>query len=234
MKLALGLGINARAENLEGMGGFAITDVDGLELWLKFDEGQGAITDGIQWNDSSGNERHASQTADAQEGSGFSGGAFVTDAGSQDNLDFASTFSDAGDYHVFMVLDLSEESNETFLSSVDNSSFMRFAQGGTAEDFRMKNGGTTLNMTLSSGFGLTKAIAEVSRDGSNLVRVGKNGTGLSSGTGAGTFSFEQIGSSSNGLTSASIFEVVIFNKILSGTTLSNVRNDIADRNGITI
>ena len=107
MKLALGLGINARAENLEGMGGFAITDVDGLELWLKFDEGQGAITDGIQWNDSSGNERHASQTAEAQEGSGFSGGAFVTDAGSQDNLDFASTFSDAGDYHVFMVYDLS-------------------------------------------------------------------------------------------------------------------------------
>ena len=54
-----------------------------------------------------------------------------------------------------MVLDLSQESNETFLSSVDNSSFMRFGQGGTSEDFRMKNGGTTLNITLSSGFGTT-------------------------------------------------------------------------------
>ena len=234
MKLGLGLGINARAENLEGMGGFAITDVDGLELWLKFDEGQGAITDGIQWNDSSGNERHASQTADAQEGSGFRGGAFVTDAGSQDNLDFASTFSDAGDYHVFMVLDLSEESNETFLSSVDNSSFMRFAQGGTAEDFRMKNGGTTLNMTLSSGFGLTKAIAEVTRQSNNAIRILKNGVSLGTGTGAGTFDYEQIGSSSNGMTSAGIHEVVIFNEILSSANATLVRNDIANRTSISI
>jgi hypothetical protein len=234
MKFALGLGINQRAENLEGMNAFAITDVDGLELWLKFNEGQSTITDGIQWNDSSGNERHASQTTDAQEGSGFDSGAFVTDAGSQDNLDFASTFSDAGDYHVFMVLDLSEESNETFLSSVDNTSFMRFAQGGTAENFRIKNGGTTANITLSSGFGLSKAIAEVSRDGSNLIRVAKNGSSLGSVTGTGTFAFEQLGTSSNGLTSAKVFEVVIFSKLLTGTDLTNVRNDIADRNSITI
>tara|TARA_S200002703_G_scaffold41902_1_gene36324 strand:+ start:2024 stop:2713 length:690 start_codon:yes stop_codon:yes gene_type:complete len=215
-------------------GGFAITDVSGLQLWLQYNTGQGAITDGIQWNDQSGNNRHASQTIDAQEGSGFSGGAFVTDAGSQDNLDFASTFSDAGDYHVFMVLDLSEESNETFITSVDNASFMRFGQGGVAADFRMKNGGTTLNITLSSGFGTDKAIAEVSRNGSNLVNVLKNATSLGTGTGAGTFSFEQIGSSSNSLTSASIFEVVVFNKLLTGSDLTNVRNDIADRNGITI
>ena len=234
MKFALGLGINARSENLEGMGAFALTDISDLELWLKYNEGQGTITDGIQWNDQSGQSRHASQTADAQEGSGFSGGAFVTDAGSQDNLDFASTFSDAGDYHVFMVLDLSEESNETFISSVDNTSFMRFAQGGTETSFRMKHGGTLLDITLSSGFGTDKAIAEVSRDGSNNVRVAKNGTTLGTGTGTGTFSFEQVGTSSNSLTSASIFEVVIYSKALSGTELTNARNDIADRNSITL
>jgi hypothetical protein len=133
-----------------------------------------------------------------------------------------------------MVLDLSEESNETFLSSVDNTSFMRFAQGGTAENFRIKNGGTTANITLSSGFGLSKAIAEVSRDGSNLIRVAKNGSSLGSVTGTGTFAFEQLGTSSNGLTSAKVFEVVIFSKLLTGTDLTNVRNDIADRNSITI
>ena len=214
---------------------FAITDVSNLELWLKFNTGQGTITDGIQWNDSSGNNRHASQTIDNQEGSGFSGGAFVTDAGSQDNLDFASTYNLAGEYHVFMVLDLSEESNETFLSSVDNASFMRFAQGGTVESFRMKNGGTTLNMTLSSGFGLTKAIAEVVRNSSNAIKVAKNGVTLeTASSGSGTFAFEQIGSSSNSLSSASIFEVVIFSKALTFTEVTNVRNDIADRNGITI
>ena len=213
---------------------FAITDIETLKVWFKFNTGQGAIADGIQWNDSSGNNNHASQTADAQEGSGFSGGGFVTDSGNNDNLDFSTTFVDSGDYHVFMVLDLSEESNETFISSVDNTSFMRFAQGGTETSFRMKHGGTLLDITLSSGFGTDKAIAEVSRDGSNNVRVAKNGTTLGTGTGTGTFSFEQVGTSSNSLTSASIFEVVIYSKALSGTELTNARNDIADRNSITL
>tara|TARA_B100000519_G_C14240368_1_gene436987 strand:- start:763 stop:1449 length:687 start_codon:yes stop_codon:yes gene_type:complete len=213
---------------------FAITDIESLKQWFKFNTGQIAITDGIQWNDSSGNNLHASQTTDAQEGSGFSGGGFVTDAGSQDNLDFSTTYTDSGDYHVFMVLDLSEESNESFLTSVDNTSFMRFGQGGTATAFRMKHGGTTLNITLSSGFGTTKAIAEVTRNSSNVVRVLKNGVSLGSGTGSGTFGFEQLGSSSNGLTSATIFEVVIFSSALSSADATNVRNDIADRNSISI
>jgi hypothetical protein len=234
MKFALGLGINQRAENLEGMGGFAITDVSGLELWLKFNEGQGTITDGIQWNDSSGNNRHASQTANAQEGSGFIGGAFVTDADNNDNLDFASTFTDAGDYHVFMALELSEEDSETFISSVDSTSFMRFAQSNTPTAFKMKNSGTTGNITLSSGFGTTKAIAEVSRNSSNLVTVSKNGSSLGTATVGGTFNFEQIGQTSAGITTGKIFEVVVFSKELTGTELTNVRNDIADRTSITI
>jgi hypothetical protein len=232
--MKLSLANNLVTQNRLHGAAFSLTDISGLQLWLKFNEGQGTITDGIQWNDSSGNNRHASQTLNAQEGSGFSGGAFVTDAGSQDNLDFASTFTDANDYHVFMVLDLSEESNETFISSVDNSSFMRFAQSNDPTAFKMKNGGTVGNITLSSGFGTAKAIAEVSRNGSNLVNVLKNGTSLGSATVAGTFSFEQIASSSNSLSSASVFEVVVYDSILTGSDLTNVRNDIANRNSISI
>tara|TARA_B100000519_G_scaffold159213_1_gene140924 strand:- start:33 stop:719 length:687 start_codon:yes stop_codon:yes gene_type:complete len=212
---------------------FNINDLS-PELWLAFNTGQGAITDGIQWNDQSGNNRHASQTTDAQEGDGFSGGAFVTDAGSQDNLDFAITFNMTGAYHVFMVLNLSEESNESFLTSIDNASFMRFGQGGSATAYRMKNGGTTVNITLSSGFGTTKAIAEVTRDSSNNIRVLKNGAALGSGSGSGTFAVEQIGSSSNGLTSAEIHEVVIFDESLSSANATLVRNDIASRTSISI
>jgi len=204
------------------------------ELWLAFNTGQGAITDGIQWNDQSGNNRHASQTTDAQEGSGFADGAFVTDAGSQDNLDLASTFNLASDYHIFVVLNLSEESNETFVSSVDNSSFIRFAQGGSAAAYRMKNGGTTLNITLSSGFGTTKAIAEISRDGSNGIRVIKNGSSLGTGTGSGTFGFQQIGTSSNGVTSGEIHEVVVFGSKLSDADATLVRSDIAKRTSISL
>jgi hypothetical protein len=193
---------------------FNINDLS-PQLWLAFNTGQGAITDGIQWNDQSGNNRHASQTTDAQEGSGFSGGAFVTDAGSQDNLDLASTFNLTGAYHIFVVLNLSEQSNETFVSSVNNTSFIRFAQGGTAANYRMKNGGTTVNITLSGGFGTEKAIAEVTRDSSNDIRVLRNGTSIGTGSGSGTFAFEQIGTSSNSVTSGEIHEVVVFNSVLS-------------------
>ena len=212
---------------------FALTDISDLELWLAFNTGQGAITDGIRWNDQSGQSRNASQTVDAQEGA-FSGGVYRMDAGSNDNLDLASTFNLAGAYHIFVVLDLSEESNETFVSSVDNTSFIRFAQGGTATSFRMKNGGTTANSTLSSGFGTDKAIAEVSRDSSNNIRILKNGVLLGTSTGTGTFAFEQIGTSSNGVTSGEIHEVVVYSKSLSSADSTNVRNDIATRCSITL
>ncbi len=212
---------------------FNINDLS-PQLWLAFNTGQGAITDGIQWDDQSGNNRHASQTTDAQEGSGFSGGAFVTDANNNDNLDLASTFNLTGAYHMFVVLNLSEQSNETFVSSVNNTSFIRFAQGGTATSYRMKNGGTTVNITLSGGFGTEKAIAEVTRDGSNDIRVLRNGSSIGVGTGSGTFAFEQIGTSSNGLTSAEVHEVVIFNSILSSESAADVRNDIASRTSISL
>ena len=236
MKLGLGLGINARAENLEGMGGFAITDVSNLELWLQFNTGQGAITDGIQWNDQSGNNRHASQTVDAQEGGGFSGGAWTTDSGNQDNLDLASTFTDANAYHVFMVFDFSEENSETVITSIDNTSFIRFAQSSSATAYKMKNGGTVANITLSEGIGTSKVIAEVSRDSGNSIRISKNGSVIGTGTGAGTFNFQQIGASSGGSapTTAAIYEVVIFSDSLSGADATLVRNNIASRNSITI
>ena len=227
--LGLGNGITGGAALDE----FSINNFN-PELWLAFNTGQGAITDGIQWNDQSGNNRHASQTADAQEGSGFSGGAFVTDAGSNDNLDLASTFNLSGAYHMFVVLNLSEQSNETFLSSVSNASFIRFAQGGTATAYRMKNGGTTLNITLSEGFGTDKAIAEITRTDANAIRVLKNGDSIGSGSGAGTFAFEQIGTSSNGITSGEIHEVVVFSEALSSANSALVRNDIASRCSITL
>jgi hypothetical protein len=236
MKLALGLGINQRAENLEGMGGFAITDVSNLELWLQFNTGQGAITDGIQWNDQSGNNRHASQTVDAQEGGGFSGGAWTTDSGNQDNLDLASTFTESGDYHIFMVFDFSEENSETVISSIDNTSFIRFAQSSTPTAYKTKHGGTVANVTLSTGIGTSKVLAEVTRDSGNDLRILKNGDAIGTGTGAGTFNFQQIGASSGGSapTTAAIYEVVIFSSTLSSADVTNVRNDIADRNGITL
>tara|TARA_R100000278_G_scaffold93622_1_gene71460 strand:- start:246 stop:941 length:696 start_codon:yes stop_codon:yes gene_type:complete len=214
---------------------FSITSISNLEVWLKFNTGQGAITGGIQWQDQSGNANDAAQTADVQEGS-FSGGAFVTDAGANDNLDFDSQI-DLARYHVFVVLNLSEQTNEGVLSSTDSStSFMRLGQGSTTK-FRLRHNTSSnqVDITLSEAFGTSKAIFEVKRDGSNNVVIAKNGSSIGdASSAAGTFELNQISAHSNGLSSAEIHEVVVFSNNLPDSDSTLVRNDIATRNSITL
>ena len=135
-----------------------------------------------------------------------------------------------------MVFDFSEENSETVISSIDNSSFIRFAQSSTPTAYKTKHGGTVANVTLSTGIGTSKVLAEVTRDSGNDLRILKNGDSIGTGTGAGTFNFQQIGASSGGSapTTAAIYEVVIFSSTLSSADATNVRNDIADRNSITL
>lgn len=229
------LGLGHSLSKSASSGEFSILDLS-PEVWLKFNTGQGAITDGIQWDDQSSNSNHASQTTDAQEGSGFSGGAFVTDAGSQDNLDFSSQINLTG-YHVFVVINLSEETNEGILSSTDSStSFMRLGQGATTK-FRLRHNTSSnqVDVTLSEAFGTSKAIFEVSRDGSNDVSVYKNGSSLgTASSAAGTFELNQISAHSYGITSGEIHEALVFSAELSSANATLVRNDIATRNSISL
>ena len=58
MKLALGLGINQRAENLESMSGFSIDSLSGLVAWYPFNTGQTESSGALSsWADASGNSR---------------------------------------------------------------------------------------------------------------------------------------------------------------------------------
>ena len=232
MKLGLG------ASLLRGSFVSSGFDINSLspELWLKFNEGQGAITDGKRWSDQSGNNRHAEQTTDAQEPT-FSSGRMVTDGDSKDSLDLASTFTLAGEYYMFIVLHLSSENAETIISSNNNStSFIRIGQGGVTNRVRVRNNGNTLqdDITMSTTFGTSEAILEVGRDGSNDIKVLKNGTVLGTGSAGGTYQFEQIGASSTGIQIGKIAEVVVFSSFLSSADATKVRNDIAERVGITI
>ncbi len=219
---------------------FTIDQVSGLNLWLKFDTGQGTITDGIEWRDSSGNDNHASQTTDAQEGAGFSEGAFVTDSGNQDNLDLTSDIDLTGSYSIFIALDLSEQTNETLLSSVNNASFLRFAQGGTNTKYRMKHSGTAtspLDITITA-LGLDFCVVCIRRDASNSNRISirKDGSEIIdpevTATGAGTFSLEQVGTTSNGATSAKIYEVAVYNEYLSDESATKIEDAIEKRVGL--
>ena len=215
--------------------GFNINDLS-PEVWLAFNTGQGAITDGIRWNDQSANENHASQTTDAQEGA-FSSGVYRTDAGSNDNLDFSSQINLTGAYHIFMAINLSEQTNETFLSSTNSStSFMRLGQGSsTTMRLRQNTSSNQDDITMSVAFGTDLALIEVLRDSSNDIKVIRNGTQVgTSSSQSGTFEANQISAHSNGLSSAEIHEVVIFSKSLTTAEATSVRNDIASRTSISL
>ena len=98
----------------------------------------------------------------------------------------------------------------------------------------MKKGGTIWNISVWGSLGTTKRIAEIWRDGSNGVRFITNCSSLGTGTGAGTFAFQQIGTSSNGITSGEIHEVVVFGRKLSDADATLVRVDIANRTSISL
>ena len=232
----LSLSLNIGLGSPRVRSGFAITDVSGLQLWLKFNEGQVTLEDGLKWSDSSGNDNNATQSTDDHEGA-FASGFYRTDAGANDHLEFTSQINLTGAYHVFMVIDLSEQTNETFLSSTNSStSFMRLGQGSdTTFRIRQNTASNQADITMSAAFGTDKAIFEVTRDGSNAIRALKNGAQVGTASSqAGTFEANQISAHSNGLSSAQIAEVVIFNTILNSATATKVRNDIADRNSLSI
>jgi len=231
----LGLNIGVGSPKVRG-GAFSITDVSNLQLWLAFNKGQGAIESGLQWSDSSGNSNNARQTNNDHEGA-FSGGAYRTDAGANDHLEFTSLINLTGAYHVFMAIDLSEQTNETFLSSTNSStSFMRLGQGSSTNlRLRQNTASNQDDITMSVAFGTNLALIEILRDSSNDVRVIRNGTQVgTSSSQAGTFEAGQISAHSNGLSSANIHEVVIFSSSLSSGDATNVRNDIISRCSISI
>ena len=232
--LSLGLKIGIGSTRVQS--GFAITDVSGLQLWLKFNEGQVTTDDGLKWSDSSGNSNHATQTTDSHEGA-FASGFYRTDANANDHLEFTSQIDLTGAYHVFMVIDLSEQTNETFLSSTNSStSFMRLWQGSdTTFRIRQNTSSNQADISMSEAFGTDKAIFEVTRDGSNDISALKNGSQVGTASSqTGTFEANQISAHSAGLSSAQIGEVLIFNTILDSATATKVRNDVADRNSLSI
>jgi len=239
MKLGMGSSlskaINSDAAVAINSAVFSINDLL-PNLWLAFNTNQISIEGGLQWGDSSANENNARQTNNDHEGA-FSSGTYRTDAGANDHLEFLSTINLTGAYHVFMAIDLSEQTNETFLSSANSStSFMRLGQGSsTTLRLRHNTSSNQADITMSVAFGTDLALIEVARDSSNDVKVIRNGTQVGTASSqAGTFEAQQISAHSNGLSSAQIHEVVIFAKALSSEQATSVRNDIITRNSISV
>ena len=121
MRLGLGVGVNTSSRPL---GGFSLTDVSNLKVWLKNDTGLDVSAGAVaQWDDQSGNNNHAVQSTSTRQPL-YNGGDVHFD-GVNDAM-LLTTNIRATHFGIFAVIELDNTSNETLLgNNVDNSEFLR-------------------------------------------------------------------------------------------------------------
>ena len=219
---------------------FSLTDVSGLQLWLKNGGSQTLNSGNIsQWNDDSGNNNHATQSSASFQPQADGGGALFD--GSDDRFDLTSDIV-LNAFHVFIVLETDTTSDETFLGGAAGE-FLRIR---TSTQFRMKANNVLADKNFDSGdtwSANNKALVEVIRTDADALDVFVDGVNFTattsvSGTGndasANALTLSQVGTQLNNsaTTDGHIYECVIFNVPITGGDLTNVRNDINTRNGL--
>ncbi len=220
---------------------FDLSDVSGLVSWLQSGSGYtGTVGEAVSswfdrarhlsWSQSESSQR---PTIVANGGLNFDGANDALDAGTQISL---TTF------HLFMVIDLEGANNETAIGVNASTNFLRFFKGGNLNQMRYKfgsDGPVDKNVTASSNIPTTKFLFELSRTNaaSNNLTTIFDGTAVSTDTldVAKDWIIRSVGAQSPtgaNPTQGIIYELAIYNNVLSGDNLTNARADIQARNDL--
>lgn len=239
------LGLGSYISDSEG-DRFDLSDVSGLDTWLQSGVGFGTMSGdgGVgssvgQWYDRA-KGLNWTQGTESKRPTIVAGGGLDFD-GTDDALDGFSQRSYTT-FHFFMVIDLEGASNETAVGVNGSSNFLRFLKSGNADEMRYKFGSdspTDITVTTSSDIPTTKFLFELSRTdaGSNNLTTIFDGSTVSTDTldVAKDWIIRSIGAQSPTGSSAAegiIYELAIYDNVLTGDDLTNVRADIQARNGL--
>ena len=163
--------------------------------------------------------------------------------GSNDAMDLGTQLS-LTTFHFFMVLDLDGTSNETVIGVNGSTNFLRFFKGnpGNADEIRYKfgsDGPVDKTVTTSSNIPTNKFLFELARTnlGSNNLTTFFDGTPVNTDHIDHTkdWIIRSIGAQSPTGTNPAegvIFEMAVFDNVLTGSKLTDVRADIQARNGL--
>ena len=249
----LGLGSSITSFNVSAEPPFDLASNSDLTIWLKFDTG---ITDsgGVvsQWDDSSGNSNHATQTTAGNRPT--TSGGKVTFDGTDDQLDFATRNDNA--FTAIFAIDLNESgtlNNEVLLGNSSAGWAIKLYRATGPDDVGLRVNANTaeagsanahVDKQLSTGnlpsgkFLFTTTYENTS--GGVTFRV--DGVAAASGTFGGStfnpFRVEQIcfgvgGSGTAAALNADIYEFAYYTSVLSGTDLTDAENAIMARVGIS-
>lgn len=199
--------------------------VTGLQLWLDADDASTFTYSSAnvvsQWNDKSGNGRHASQGTVASQplrvGYAQNGRAVVRFDGSNDYLTSASTISGTAFTYI-----------AAFMRNTTKLDQILFTQGGTSGFYSFKTASAANNVMygFATPAGLQSLTATqlnwyyvgsmVFNGASSFIRVGTE-TGVTGTTGSATQSGFGVGGSSSGVESwwGVICELAVYNRVLT-------------------
>ena len=228
---------------------FLPTSLDGLQLWLSNNTGVVLDSDGtgvIQWTDQSDNSNNATQNEanDTNQPTSANGG--ITFDGSNDYLLLNNEIS-LNEFHIFIALALDDHSVETIFGETEAGDFLRFGQGGLNNYIRFQAQASQFDF---SGFTPvisddgTKQLFEFSRNSGTTdnailtINGTEHATKASSDTSSFPFEIDAIGVRNTTNTQYTmdgvIFEVIIFNSVLSTANATKVRDYINEKLNIYV
>jgi hypothetical protein len=238
MGLGLGLGLTQGSYI-----SFIPTDISNLALWLQ----NGVGVTAAKWDDSSGNNNHATQSTEANQADVSSGGLDF-EQGDSDHYDLTSTITIAQNqgFCVAIVMD-TETSTNNFIFSKDNSDQIQIGNNSTFTIKTNDPSDITTNIVCASGtFGNQKQLILVNRtagasnrfsvfkDGSEVTIDSDNSTNEAAGENPNGFDINVLGSKA-GIESffdGIMFEVLFFDKGLSSTEISNLNDYLTSKHGL--
>jgi len=221
----LGLG---NSISTSGISEVLLTDISNLSLYLQ--NGVGVTVGG--WNDSSGNDNHATQGVEADQATVTEGGLlFESVAGDHYDLRSQIAIGDEEGFTVFATVTLTNSgANQTLLGLNNIEHFLEFVGGSNS--LKIKLGGATTTISPGDGsqgdFGagekfLLTLVREAGTEGN--LNVYKNGTLLaqdSQVSNTGDAEFISVGvRNDNRFLNALLHDIVLYEKELSHYELSN-------------
>ena len=228
----LGLGNSITSSAFYDDVSWAPTDVDGLVIWHKNDTN---IAVG-QWNDSSGNNNHATQSTSGNQASIDKGG-FHFD-GSDDFYEYGTQLNigNTEGYTLAIVYHLDSHSVKNVVFSKDaNSTFFEFFDGDTV---RINYGGNVVNLNGGTHEAGSDRILVVTRESDGTHRLFENGsdTQVTTGSQTGAAVWENFGirNDNDRPFNGKIYEIMVWDNVtLGGSDLTNLNTYLKNvRNGL--
>ena len=233
--LGLGLGINKEEYTVWGR---PMSEIGGLKAWYRFNTGifLDPNDDVAIWRDSSGNvtENMTMLVPGVDNDCAYNAADGGVTFSTADKSFLASGDALSLDqFTILAVLDITEAgaSDEQLFGRVGNTDFLRVYSGGvnTAASFEANNVASSLS--LSSSFPAGKFLLTLTRRGDGQVDVRINGVAQAAAGSnlANLFDFNSIG---DGASDFILYELAVYNVLLSGSDLGTVESDINERNGL--